>query len=152
MRRNEDGSITMLALAIAFGVALVMVIVIEFCYILTVRSHLQGTMDSTLETTVEYWTMDNYRRDEELIISEEAAMDNFRDMLQDALGIDRDGYKVDEKGNLVWKYEEVQFKCRDNGIWVKAKVTIWPLLLRNILGDMGTELELETRAYINYNK
>lgn len=152
MKKNEDGSVTMLALSIAFGIALLMVLVIEFCYILTVRSHLQGTMESTLETMVEYWTIDDYRRDEELYISEEAAMDSYREMVQEALLIDRDGYRVDDNGNKVWRYDETQFKCKDNGIWIKAKVTVWPFLLRDVLGDLGTDMEIEAKAYINYNK
>lgn len=152
MTRNQEGSVTVMSLSIAFAVAIVMILVIEFCYFLTVRAHIQGTIEATLETVVEYWVIDEYRRDEELYISEEAAMDSYRQMISENLSLDMDGIRFQEDGKRVWQYEELEFQCSDNGIFIKANITVWPLMLRNLLGELGTNMTLEAKAYVNYNK
>lgn len=152
MKSNQDGSITVMTLAIAFALTGLMVLVVEFCYCMTVRAHMQGIMETTLESVVEYWTMDDYRRDEELYISEEAAMDSYREMISENLNLDRDGYKIDEAGRRIWRYEEMEFRCSDNGIWIKARITVWPAILGDLLAELGTNMGIEAKAYINYNK
>lgn len=153
MRDNQEGSVTYISLLVAFVLAAVLALVIEFCYLITVRAHMQGTMESALETVVELWTIDEYRSDEQLYISEEAAMDSYRSLLAEALHLDRDGYRHGSNGDYVWSYDELEFQCTDNGIWVSGRITIWPLLLgKSILRGNGTAMEVEACAYINYNR
>lgn len=153
MRNNQEGSVTYISLIVAFVLAAVLALVIEFCYLMTVRAHMQGTMESTLETVVELWTIDEYRSDEQLYISEEAAMDSYRGMLAEALRLNRDGYRQGPGGEYVWSYDELDFQCTDNGIWVSGRITVWPLLMgKSILRGNGTAMEVEASAYINYNR
>ena len=151
--KNESGSVSLTVLIAAAVLCVIMVMITECCYIVTVRERVKAAAELALESAVEYCADDSYRSDESLKIDADKASERFKKSFSENLETDADNWHRDENGRKLWKCGDISVDRSHNGLEISAEIEIKPYLLtggvfRNITVPVG----VRAKAFINYNR